>query len=561
MDDNKTMVLQRGFCRAYNIMAVMSMVTVLINRKYEEDVDHQIYHELTFIITLAVISMLIHKLVGENRGKILGARIFEFCVSSCIFMFFDPDYLSMVIFIIALMKLMEMVFEYDFYDLLGRGGVLTLIGAILAAEFILAAIYKDGFASTIWLRIAACVAIEMFAVVLFNSYSILTENYDSLLFAQARKIDNMGEENDKMEDTKKKYWQINEQLGVQKLKLTKAYEDIKKANLRLKLQNEIVKTAAAAGEMKELARKFCASVVKNSSVGVCAVKITKEINGGEEAIYDINSVFGKEFDRTFVEFMKNGAFPERLENMVKKVDNDVVRTDYKLLETGSLGSLCCIPFVVNGVIGGYMYAGSSKKDFFEDMEYLETIVTQLELAASRINLFETMSRMAKKDGLTGVYNRRYLNEEFAGFIKRSDSKNMKVYVALFDIDHFKKFNDTYGHLFGDEVLKAVSSAAERVMKSFGGEVYRYGGEEFVCMKLGCDLKSFTAVIEELHEEIKSTVLTTDNGEKTSINVSVGISSYPDTTKELKLVLSNADKAMYYSKEHGRGRITVYREDL
>lgn len=561
MDKNKTMILQRGFCRAYNIMAVISMLAVIINFRYADSMDHVIYYELLVIIALAVVSMLIHKLIREDHGKILAARVFEFFVSSCFFMFLDPNYLSLVIFLIAIMKILEIAFEYDFYDLMGRNGVLTLIGVLLVIEFILAALYKNDFSETLWLRIAACVAIEMFAVSAFNSYYTLTENYESVVFAQARKIDNLDEESVKMEDTRKKYWQINEQLGVQKLKLTLAYDDIKKANLRLKLQNEIVKTAASANEMKELARKFSAAVVKNSSVGICAIMITKEINGGEEAVYDINSVFGRTFDNSFINFMKNGSFPERLEEMIKKIDNDVIVDDYKLLENTSLGSLCCIPFVVNGIIGGYLYAGSSKKDFFTDMEYLETIVTQLELAVSRISLFDTMSRMAKKDGLTGVYNRRYLNEQFAGFMNRTDLQEMKICVALFDIDHFKRFNDTYGHLFGDEVLKAVSRAANLVMKDIGGSVYRYGGEEFVCIKMGTDLKSFTSVIERLHEKIKSTELITDKGEKTGINVSIGISSYPETVKDLNLVLSKADKAMYYSKEHGRGRITIDREEL
>lgn len=140
-------------------------------------------------------------------------------------------------------------------------------------------------------------------------------------------------------------------------------------------------------------------------------------------------------------------------------------------------------------------------------------------------------------------------------------KDENLTVAMFDIDHFKHINDTYGHLVGDEVIKAIAHMAyEKVEGPDLGFICRYGGEEFVLVFPDCELAKALPVIEELHKEIATTTVEAYD-QKVSMNVSIGVSSYPALCKDVDQLIKRADWSMYYAKEHGRGQIKVDGPDV
>ena len=127
---------------------------------------------------------------------------------------------------------------------------------------------------------------------------------------------------------------------------------------------------------------------------------------------------------------------------------------------------------------------------------------------------------------------------------------------MFDIDFFKDINDTYGHLAGDEVIKHIARIDAEYAENYGGSAVRYGGEEFVLVFKDKTVDEAYAILREMHSDIKNSVINF-NGTYIRINVSIGLASYPETNADIHDVLDSADKALYYSKENGRGMIVVY----
>ena len=143
------------------------------------------------------------------------------------------------------------------------------------------------------------------------------------------------------------------------------------------------------------------------------------------------------------------------------------------------------------------------------------------------------------DGLTGVYNRRYFDLTLPKFIKKAAEYNIKFSVLMLDIDHFKKFNDAYGHDVGDKVLKTVANTIKEHIRSNQDVLFRYGGEEFVIITMD-DLNGAVTLAKKINSlEFK--------GSPEKITVSIGIGSY----KQGEDVVRAADGNLYKAKEAGR----------
>lgn len=163
--------------------------------------------------------------------------------------------------------------------------------------------------------------------------------------------------------------------------------------------------------------------------------------------------------------------------------------------------------------------------------------------------------MARKDGLTQIYNRVYFGQLFAAAAEEATKKQQPLSVALFDIDKFKNINDTYGHLAGDKVIKMVASIDDKFARAHGGFACRYGGEEFLLVLPGYDETQALPILEEMHKEIQTTIVQYDDKE-IPVNVCIGLSTYPTICRDTNILVNRADKSMYYGKKHGRGRLVV-----
>ncbi|MQS75929.1 GGDEF domain-containing protein [Companilactobacillus halodurans] len=161
------------------------------------------------------------------------------------------------------------------------------------------------------------------------------------------------------------------------------------------------------------------------------------------------------------------------------------------------------------------------------------------------------------DELTGIRNRASLDKTAQELFETYSNEEIPLTVTMFDIDHFKEFNDTYGHSTGDEVLKHVAQTIEREMflGDAKGELFRFGGEEFIIVFRGKKPAQCIPIIANLREALTNTPLVL-NGEKLEITISFGVSKLDKTDLNFDDLFNRVDRYLYESKNLGRNRLTV-----
>jgi len=180
-----------------------------------------------------------------------------------------------------------------------------------------------------------------------------------------------------------------------------------------------------------------------------------------------------------------------------------------------------------------------------------------ELARELKEANEILRGMAFKDGLTGLYNHRYFQEQLEKELSRAERYNHTLSLIMIDIDHFKNINDTYGHPNGDIVLKSVAQLLSGSVRQ-ADIVARYGGEEFAIILPETDLKGAVVLSERLRRSVQDMEVHLNNNQTIHITISMGISVYEPSKgrKKKSELIDSADRALYKSKASGRNRISV-----
>ncbi len=188
----------------------------------------------------------------------------------------------------------------------------------------------------------------------------------------------------------------------------------------------------------------------------------------------------------------------------------------------------------------------TKKFSDESARALNILASQLSFAWQRAIHHEQEVEHAARDGLTELYNHRRFQEILAEELE----KRKELVLLFFDIDHFKKINDTHGHQAGDEVLKFIGKLIHKT-----GIAARYGGEEFAIILPKYSLEKGIRIASQLKAHLKKSVVTF-NDTKIQITVSIGVAHYPSDAKTRHELIEKADRAVYYGKETGRDKIVV-----
>ncbi|PJZ64731.1 diguanylate cyclase [Leptospira wolffii] len=174
--------------------------------------------------------------------------------------------------------------------------------------------------------------------------------------------------------------------------------------------------------------------------------------------------------------------------------------------------------------------------------------------------YQTLLRVSRTDGLSGIWNRRFFDEILEVEWKRSSRGSKPISLLLLDIDYFKKYNDTYGHQAGDECIRKVAGVLKDTARRAGDFPARYGGEEFAIILPETDAEKAIVVAETIRARVQDLKISHDASDVSPfVSVSIGISSkVPDKkSNHLDKLLEESDKALYRSKESGRNKVTVY----
>ena len=165
--------------------------------------------------------------------------------------------------------------------------------------------------------------------------------------------------------------------------------------------------------------------------------------------------------------------------------------------------------------------------------------------------YKDMESLASIDGLTGVMNKRVFTEVSEEILKLSNRNNKELSILMLDIDFFKKVNDTYGHMIGDEILKHLVHTVKNALRE--SDIFaRFGGEEFIILLLETDENSTLLKAEKIRRVVKETAYV-ENAYNIVINISIGVAYKKDEAKIIDLI-NRADEALYMSKNNGRNQV-------
>jgi diguanylate cyclase (GGDEF)-like protein/putative nucleotidyltransferase with HDIG domain len=222
-----------------------------------------------------------------------------------------------------------------------------------------------------------------------------------------------------------------------------------------------------------------------------------------------------------------------------------------------VGSSFSVPIIARGEVRGMLTLAAIAHDAYSsrDASFLYHAANQL---STVLTALARMRELSVRDALTGLYNRRGLEEEFQRAWLMSRRYNWPIGAAVLDIDHFKRLNDTYGHLVGDHVLREFSALVQRVARE-SDIIGRYGGDEMVVILAQAGAADCIAFGERLLDAMRRHVFCTDRGLALQLTTSIGVASSVNGPADMtsEMLIAQADQALYTAKKQGRDRVSVY----
>lgn len=236
------------------------------------------------------------------------------------------------------------------------------------------------------------------------------------------------------------------------------------------------------------------------------------------------------------------------------LSNDVEKeADYIPRLLGSRAELC-LPLISFGQPVGVLALTSARPNAFQDLDLnpLESVADICAAAIRNANYVERVRQLAYRDGLTGMYNRRHFEARIAEEIDRAQRYGGTVSVLMIDIDFFKRLNDDFGHLLGDQVLLQVSSLFSQYSRKID-VICRYGGDEFAIVLPETDATQAAGAAEKLRRKVHELQVPTV---PRPVSISIGIAEYPQHGGTRDELVTAADNALYAAKQAGRNRVSI-----
>lgn len=221
---------------------------------------------------------------------------------------------------------------------------------------------------------------------------------------------------------------------------------------------------------------------------------------------------------------------------------------------GCTGTALCVPMAARGEVYGLLRFNSddiAALHRLRDQRGADAMADGMSMALANLQLRDKLRGEALRDALTGLHNRRFLEEVGPTILRQGERRQSPTCVAVLDADHFKRINDTFGHATGDALLRAIAGSMTSMLR--GTDIcVRFGGEEFVILMPDCDLGGAFERLETLRESIST--LHSEGGPLPSISVSIGVAIVPQGAASLDDAIRQADEALYAAKTAGRNRV-------
>lgn len=320
---------------------------------------------------------------------------------------------------------------------------------------------------------------------------------------------------------------------------------------QLEAINLIARQTTAVLEIDELMEKVCTLVLKAFPVDHAVILLL------EDGYLVFRSHLGK-FSPKFADGQKipsnEGLCARAIETGKPVLENDVLDVSGYLPGFAETRSEVCIPLISFGETMGVLSLESAKVNAFDvtDLPSLESVADICANAIQNARYFEKIRHMAYVDGLTGLFNRRYFEKTIELEIERSKRYQGAMSVIMFDIDQFKRLNDEFGHLVGDDVLRQVSTLFVQNLRKVD-IACRFGGEEFAVIVPETTGDHAFSVADKLRRVIAQTAFL---GVPRPVTVTAGVASFPANGTTRDELVRAADEALYAGKQAGRNMVVT-----
>jgi diguanylate cyclase (GGDEF)-like protein len=222
-------------------------------------------------------------------------------------------------------------------------------------------------------------------------------------------------------------------------------------------------------------------------------------------------------------------------------------------------SLLCVPLTDQNGVLGLLHLRSRLLENDEACLHWQQVAEmfggQIAMALTNLSLLERLQHQVLHDALTGLFNRRYLDETLKRELQQAARSEQSLGIIMLDIDHFKHFNDTYGHDAGDVLLRAVGAFLQASTR-YGDIACRYGGEEFTLVMPGASLEDTHQRADQLCEGVRQITVQYGAQSLPTITISLGVAAFPHHGTTDEEVMKAADNALYQAKTAGRNQVIV-----
>lgn len=229
------------------------------------------------------------------------------------------------------------------------------------------------------------------------------------------------------------------------------------------------------------------------------------------------------------------------------------------LDSSQSTTTLCMPMMAHGETLGLLCVGadglSPEGKEFPELRLIRALAEHSSLALANLKLREVLRTQSVRDPLTNLYNRRYIEEFLDGQLSRATRKSSSLALIMLDVDHFKQFNDRFGHDAGDMVLRSLGRLLLSHLRK-EDVVCRYGGEEFTVILPDASHDSASSRAEQLRNVVKETVLDFRGQALPPISISVGLAVFPADGTTPEALLKSADTALYKAKANGRDCVVL-----
>lgn len=372
-------------------------------------------------------------------------------------------------------------------------------------------------------------------------------------------IDRLGDKYVQLEQAKKEIQSHYDRIIQTNAQLEEANNKLTASLAEFYTLQQISQAISSIFDMNELL-KFVNDViigvmgVSHSTIALC--------HGPQNHLkVQVSSIYDKKELAIVSDYINTDVLKPAVKEGHSMIENQVDPDEYPFTRGRKIQSLICVPLIAKGNVLGIVLIEHNLPNAFhsDNVRLLEIIAQQVSIAIENARLYQQMHDLATLDGLTGAYNRLYFQDNLQIEFRKALEGNYSLSLLMFDIDHFKRINDTHGHLYGDLVLKSIAAFIKKKLRR--EDIFaRFGGEEFVILMPHTTLEQVVEKAEDLRKGIGSLIIS-DKMISASVTISIGVSSFPEMADNQISLLKSADDALYEAKRQGRNRVCVaYRKD-